>query len=314
MMPIQSKYLKSSPMDARSCPTASKDCRCVGSNVAPKPSLDIIAAYYESKTDAILRRYGPGPRVHFHTGFTGEPRSNASIVEMRTQLVEAQERVLHYAIEAWRLDSVPFTQVLDVGCGLGGGAIFWAQNLGSKVTAVTIAPSHVRLVQRFAMQAGVGSRVKALLSDATEVPETRRFDAAIAIDSSSSFPREPWFYRLARVLKPGGRVFIFDCFLTNSEYRDPFNHHWRARIGTIEEYLVAARQARFTLEMIEDVSSRAIHFWTTTLALMEAEVLDRSLSKSEESEYEESSQTHALVRQGLYDGGLRHALLSFVLK
>ena len=132
--------------------------------------------------------------------------------------------MLHYAIEAWRLDSVPFARVLDVGCGLGGGAIFWAQKLGSRVTAITIAPSHIGLVQRFAMQAGVGSRVKALLIDAIEVRETRRFDAAVAIDSSSSFPREPWFCQLARVLKPGGRVFIFDCFLIRSEYRDPFNH------------------------------------------------------------------------------------------
>ena len=95
---------------------------------------------------------------------------NATIVELRTQLVEAQERMLHYAIDAWRLDCIPFRDVLDVGCGLGGGAIFWAQNLGSKVTAITIAPSHVKLVQRFAMQAGVESLVEAVLSDASAVP------------------------------------------------------------------------------------------------------------------------------------------------
>jgi tocopherol O-methyltransferase len=313
-MSIQSTCSKPLLMDDRPSSTASMEYPCLQSDVASKPPPDMVAAYYEAKTDAILRRYGPGPRVHFHTGFTSQPSSNASIVELRTQLVEAQERMLHYAIDAWRLDFIPFGDVLDVGCGLGGGAIFWAQNLGSKVTAITIAPSHVMLVQRFAMQAGVESRVKAFLSDATAVPGVRCFDAAVAIDSSSSFPRAPWFRQLARLLRPGGRVFISDCFLADAKYRDPFNRHWFAQIGTIGEYLTAARQARFTLENIEDVSARAVHFWTTTLALTQAEVQDRSSCESESSKYEESLRVHTLVRQGLCDGGLRHALLSFVLK
>jgi hypothetical protein len=32
----------------------------------------------------------------------------------------------------------------------------------------------------------------------------------------------------------------------------------------------------------------------------------------EASQLEESSRIHALVRQGLYEGGLRHALMAFV--
>jgi hypothetical protein len=31
-----------------------------------------LVAFYENKTQAILRRYGPGPRVHYHTGLVEE--------------------------------------------------------------------------------------------------------------------------------------------------------------------------------------------------------------------------------------------------
>ena len=46
-------------------------------------------------------------------------------------------------------------EILDVGCGLGGGSIFWAQEFGARVTAVTCVPFHAGHVARFAVEAGV---------------------------------------------------------------------------------------------------------------------------------------------------------------
>jgi len=269
--------------------------------------------YYEAKTPAILERYGPGPRVHYHTGFVDEAQcSGASRTELRRCLIAAQERMLWYAAKVWAAETFVCGDVLDVGCGLGGGAIFWAQEFGAHVTAVTIAPSHVNLVERFAEQAGVRSRVRPLLCDALAVPGESCFDAAVAIDSSSSFPRVPWFRRLATLLRPRAHVFIFDCFLERPEYEQPFNRHWCAQIGTLEEYSAAAREAHFTLDSVEDVSFRALNFWTSTLALMQAEAQDRTIGAVESAKLEESLRVHTIVRQGVTEGGLRHALLSFV--
>ena len=276
------------------------------------PTIQQLVSFYERKTSAILERYGPGPRIHYHTGLIDESKPLTTSGALRAQLVAAQERMLHYAAEAWQLRSVALRDVLDVGCGLGGGAIFWAQEFGARVTAVTIAPSHVDLVATFAAQAGVRSLVQPLLCNALEVPGESCFDAAAAIDSSSSFPRGPWFRRLSTLLRPGGHVFIFDCFLGRSEYEEPFNRHWCAQIGSIDEYIAAAREARFRVEMIEDVSVRALHFWTTTSALMQAEAQEKTLSPSEGAKLEESLRVHALVLQGLSNGGLHHALMSFV--
>jgi tocopherol O-methyltransferase len=275
-------------------------------------SIQELVAYYEGKTQAILQRYGPGPRVHYHTGLVDESQLlSASAQVLRQNLIAAQERMLRHAASVWRAYPTLCGDILDVGCGLGGGAIFWAQEFGARVTAVTIAPSHVDWIKRFAAQAGVALQVRPLVCDALEVPGESCFDAAVAVDSSSSFPREPWFRRIAMLLRPGGHVFIMDCFLQRSEYAEPFNRHWYARIGTITEYLAAAREAGLREELIEDISHRTEHFWTLTLALMQAEAQEKRLSPVEATKLEASLRVHTLVRQGLAEGGLRYALLSF---
>jgi tocopherol O-methyltransferase len=271
-----------------------------------------LTAFYDHKTSEILRRYGPGPRVHYHTGLADEPPSpSASRQKLRSELIEAQERALCHAASLWNAETQLNGDVLDVGCGLGGGAIFWAQEFGANVTAVTVAPSHIELVKKFAAEAGVNSQVTSMLCDASAVPGESCFDAAVAIDSSSSFPRGPWFLRLSRLLRPGGRVFIFDCFLGREDYAEPFNRHWCCQIGTIDEYIAAARESRLTVDTIKDVSLQALHFWTRTLALMRLEAQDKGRNPSEYAKLDESSRLHALVQRGLIDGGLCHALISF---
>lgn len=274
--------------------------------------MNKLVAYYEAKTRAILARYGPGPRIHYHTGLLNEPAAvDAQGEDLRRLLVSSQEQMLWYAAALWDARLNLSGEVLDVGCGLGGGSIFWAQEFGAKVTAITIAPSHVELVGRFAEQAGVGSQVQPLLCEALAVPGTSCFDSVVAIDSSSSFQRKPWFRRLATLVRSGGCVFIFDCFLVSDAHREPFDRHWCAQIGTMSEYLAAAEEANFAVERIEDVSSQAVNFWATTIALMRAQPTE-CLNYSQRAELEESIRTHALVKQALIDGGLRHALLSFV--
>ena len=271
-----------------------------------------IAAHFESKTQAILRRYGPGPRVHYHAGLVDNPPPpKASAQCLRRQLIAGQERMLSHAAKIWDASSTLSGDVLDVGCGLGGGAIFWAQEFGARLTAVTCVPSHIHQVALFAAQAGVASRVQPLLCDASEVAGENRFDAAVAVDSSCYLSRKQWFMRLASLLRPRGRAFIADCFFSQPEYAEPFDRYWRTRIGTIDEYLNAANAAGLRTIAVEDVSHRTVHFWTTTLALIRAEAQDYKLEPIEADRREASLQAHALVRQGLTKGGLQYVLMMF---
>jgi len=274
--------------------------------------MNELVAYYERKTQEILHRYGPGPRVHYHIGLIEGSEPSVGVVDPRAQLVASQERMLQWAARAWDLERIPFRDILDVGCGLGGGAIFWAQEFGAQVTAITIAPSHVPIVAKFAAQAGVESQVSALLCDASSVPGENCFDAVLAIDSSSSFPRKPWFECTARLLRRGGRVFVYDCFLQRSEFEEPFNNHWCAQIGTIPEYVAAAQAAGLHGQTVHDVSCQAVHFWTASLALLKDEARAKALTGEQRVKRRESLRVHALVRRGVLEGGLCHVLMSFV--
>ena len=270
-----------------------------------------VVAYYETKTNSIIQRYGPGPRVHYHTGLMDEPpAAGLSSRDLRQRLVAAQERLLHHAAKVWNASSNLCGEVLDVGCGLGGGTIFWAQEFDARVTAVTCVPSHVDWVARFAAQAGVASRVRALLCDALAVPGESCFDTAVAVDSSCHLARREWFARLASLLRPGGRVFIADCFLGRREYEAPFNYYWHARIGTMAEYLAAAVEADLRQGPVEDISRRTEHFWTTTAALTEADARDKNSGPTETARRDASMRAHAFMRRGLADGGLHYALIS----
>jgi cyclopropane fatty-acyl-phospholipid synthase-like methyltransferase len=250
--------------------------------------------------------------VHYHAGLIDHPPGpDASAQSLRLQLVEAQERLLSHAAKIFDAPSTLSEDVLDVGCGLGGGAIYLAQEFGAQVTAVTCVPSHMDLVSRFAAQAGVSSRVQPLLCDALEVPGESRFSAIIAVDSSSYLQRKQWFLRVGSLLRPRGRLFIIDCFLGRDEYAEPFDRYWRTRIGTTKEYLNSASEAGLLVEALEDVSNGIVHFWSTTLALIRTEAQENELSPAEKWRFEASLQAHRLVRQGLVTSGLRYCLMSF---
>jgi cyclopropane fatty-acyl-phospholipid synthase-like methyltransferase len=233
-----------------------------------------------------------------------------SIPELRQRLVAAQEQMLLHAAVVWDGQLTLSGEVLDVGCGLGGGAIFWAQEFGARVTAVTCVPSHLDWVARFAAEAGVGSLVTPMLCDAVEVPGEKKFDAAVAVDSSGYLPRSPWLQRVASLLRPGGRVFIIDCFLGRPEYEEPFNRYWHTRIGTIDEYLGAARSAGLRIDAVDEITRRTEHFWSTTVALIKAEAREGKPGSTNHRYRETSIRAHNLVRQGLAEGGLHYALMS----
>jgi cyclopropane fatty-acyl-phospholipid synthase-like methyltransferase len=230
---------------------------------------------------------------------------------LRERLVASQEHILRYAAQVWHAPSTLCGDVLDVGCGLGGGSLFWAQEFGAQVTAVTIVPSHVEWVTRFARQAGVEKQVRPLLCDALEVPGESCYDAAVAVESSCYMPRKVLFRRLAALLRPGGRVFIADYCFEQPEYEEVWRRHWYASIGTISEYLAAGREAGLQVESVEEISHRTEHFWAMTAALIQAEAQEKKLSPMEIKKCEESLRAHTLVRQGLANGGLRYLLMSF---
>lgn len=270
---------------------------------------DEVVAYYDTKTEGILRRYGPGPRVHYHTGLVDEaPPPGLSMEALRVLIHESQELLLRELALAVG-EPLRGRQVLDVGCGLGGGSLYWAAEHHARVTAITIAPSHVPWVHHFASTLGVADRVTAMVCDALEVPGKERFDLAVAVESSCYLPRREWFRKLSTLLKPGGLVAIADCFLGRPELAAPFDRYWRTRIGTVEEYFRAASAAGLELEIHQDISGRAVNFWTLTLDMQMREREEALRTSPGGTSRNESQREHLRLQQAFLDGGLHYGMM-----
>ncbi|MEU8463440.1 class I SAM-dependent methyltransferase [Streptomyces sp. NPDC029003] len=236
-----------------------------------------VSLYYHRKTQEILHKYGPGPRVHFHVGLFPDGILPTATVSQRTlaqRIVASQELIVEHAARSWGAYEKPPRRVLDIGCGLGGTSLYWAQAHGSSVTGLTVAAEHVRLIAHFARQAGVGRRVSPVLGDVHELADTHAYDAAYANESSGYTDRHRLFEVVAKALRPGGWFGIQEHFVRRPEWLDFIDDYYKTRLGTRDEYLAAAEAAGFALESDEDVTDSVAEFWMQSMAWNTAE-LDR---------------------------------------
>lgn len=282
-------------------------------NVQDNSSRKDVVAWYERKTESILRKYGPGPLVHFHTGIVEPETAPAPDFEgLRLQLTQSQEKLLLEASQFWEAKRHLHGVVLDVGCGLGGSSIFFAQEYGAHVFALTNVPGHLKYIVKFAAQAGVAEKVTPILGDAHMVPGDHIFDAAVAIESSCYLYRESWFHHLSQRVQPDGHVFIADCFVRNDEIRKPFDSYWLTRIGTLNEYISAARGAGFKMEGLLDLTSRTALFWEFSILYSRCLLTTIKVHMQEEQRLKRSIKWQTQFLPMWKDGKIMYALLRLV--
>lgn len=101
-------------------------------------------------------------------------------------------------------------EVLEVGCGRGGGARFLAEKRGVKrMVGMDISERAIEHANN--VHGGVGN-LEFDCGDAEALPyEDGTFDAVISVESSHGYPNENAFFQEAhRVLKPGGHFLLAD--------------------------------------------------------------------------------------------------------
>ncbi len=276
---------------------------------AEEENTRAIVERLEEKTSELINKFGPGPRIHYHTGaYQGPVDEEWTLAELQQRMVAAQEELLDRAGKIWNAKQWLSGEVLDVGCGLGGGSIFWAERFAARVTAVTNVPGHLPWIRQFAQEAGVARQVTPILCDAAKVPGAACFDAAVAIESSCYFDRAAWFRCLARVLPPRAPVFILDCFVGRPTVAGFFDERWNTRIGTLAEYEQAAGVAGFILSDLEKLNHYTAGFWPLSMDWT------RRLAQSDLAHHEShirSIDAHTQLYQAWLDEGIQHLQLTF---
>ncbi|WP_437318086.1 SAM-dependent methyltransferase [Sorangium sp. So ce385] len=275
-----------------------------------------VTDYYRTKTDSILKKYGPGPRIHFHVGLLDAPPTVGvrDPLHHRRTIVAAQEALMRLAAESWDARRWLTGEVLDVGCGLGGGSLFWAQEYQSNVTALTVAAEHIPIINELARQAGVAPRVNPVLADACAFQTQRQFDAAVAFEASCYLPRQAWFRRLKELVRPGGVVCVEEPFARAGDYRVLFDRYWRTHVGSVQEYADAAAAAGFTLEQDVDLTDQTAEFWRHSIAWSESVLATEELEIDERRRLATSIQQHEYFYNAWRLHGIEIRILKFRLR
>jgi arsenite methyltransferase len=151
-----------------------------------------------------------------------------AVVMLRSSLV-GKKRVRDRLVAALALSGDE--RVLDAGCGLGLALIACAKKLttGNAVgvdlwAAKDLSNNHPEGTRANAVAEGVADRVEVGSGDITRLPfRDVSFDAVISMTVLHNIPsrdgRDQALRELVRVLKPGGRIAIFDLMHT-SRYRE----------------------------------------------------------------------------------------------
>lgn len=157
--------------------------------------------------------------------------------------------------------------VLDVSCGRGTQAVFYAQEYGVRVTGIDLSPDMVAAAVARAKAAGVTDRVDFEIGDSQRLPfDDESFDVvinecAVGIPDDSQLVLD----EMVRVLKPGGRIAIHE-----STWRQPLGpadkEEFSERYGTTpleqgEWLAMLERAGAAALECEVDRWSEPENFW-----------------------------------------------------
>jgi SAM-dependent methyltransferase len=120
------------------------------------------------------------------------------------------------------LDRVGVTsesEVLDIGCGIGGTSRFVASRNGCRVTGIDLTPSYVDVATELTRWTGLVETTRFEVGSALEMPfDDESFDRAVQLHVGMNISdKVTLFEEVYRVLKPGSRFGVYDIMGMSDE-------------------------------------------------------------------------------------------------
>ena len=224
------------------------------------PLKDQITHHYDELSPYYRDVWG----VHIHHGYwtTGQETKE-----------EAQEQLINQLISRARITESK--RILDVGCGLGGTAIYLNKMLGAHVRGITISPTQVKIGNDLAEQSRADVRVALMDAEAIEMDD--RFDVVWSVEAISHLSQKMDCFRsIAKLLNNGGKLVIADWFRSGTanaaqqhEFLEPIE---RATLVPKLEvpctYINYINQAGLNVTLFEDLSANVLNTWDLAIDLI----------------------------------------------
>ena len=142
-------------------------------------------------------------------------------------------------------------KLLDIGCGVGGPARYFAAAHQCDVTGIDLTEDFVLAAKALTARVGLASRAHFQQGSALEMPlKAGSFDGAYLLHVGMNIvDKKKLFAEIARVLRQGGTLAVFD-FMRIGPGDFPFPVPWAASdaesfVTTIEDYRLALNAAEF---------------------------------------------------------------------
>jgi SAM-dependent methyltransferase len=112
----------------------------------------------------------------------------------------------------------PGQTVLDIGCGLGGTARLLATRHNVRVTGIDLTAEYVEVGNHLNARLGLAGQIELVCGNALALPfAPRGFDAATLLHVGMNIAdKAALFGQIARTLKPGGQLAIYDIMRTGA--------------------------------------------------------------------------------------------------
>ncbi len=101
----------------------------------------------------------------------------------------------------------PEMAVLDIGCGIGGPARYFANVFGCRVTGIDLTEEYVNVAAMLTERCGLDNRVDFKCANAIDLPfDEASFDVVFCLNVTMNIENRTGFYaEVRRVLNPGGQ-------------------------------------------------------------------------------------------------------------